>query len=136
MKDLRSDLCTKRLYFDGGFGTVLQGMGLKSGEAPETWNITHPDEVTGVHRAYIEAGSNIITTNTFGVNRDKYENYAELISAALDCAENAVGGSEAYIALDIGPTGGCSSRSAIFRLRRRSRFLRQTCAPPPTVPIS
>lgn len=105
MKDLRSDLCTKRLYFDGGFGTVLQGMGLKSGEAPETWNITHPDEVTGVHRAYIEAGSNIITTNTFGVNRDKYENYAELISAALDCAENAVGGSEAYIALDIGPTG-------------------------------
>lgn len=105
MKDLRSDLRTKRLYFDGGFGTVLQGMGLKSGEAPETWNITHPDEVTGVHRAYIEAGSNIITTNTFGVNRDKYENYAELISAALDCAENAVGGSEAYIALDIGPTG-------------------------------
>ena len=80
-------------------------MGLKSGEAPETWNITHPDEVTGVHRAYIEAGSNIITTNTFGVSRDKYENYAELISAALDCAENAVGGSEAYIALDIGPTG-------------------------------
>lgn len=105
MKDLRSDLRTKRLYFDGGFGTVLQGMGLKSGEAPETWNITHPDEVTGVHRAYIEAGSNIITTNTFGVSRDKYENYAELISAALDCAENAVGGSEAYIALDIGPTG-------------------------------
>ena len=105
MKDLRSDLRTKRLYFDGGFGTVLQGMGLKSGEAPETWNITHPDEVTGVHRAYIEAGSNIITTNTFGVNRDKYENYAELISAALDGAEKAVGGSEAYIALDIGPTG-------------------------------
>lgn len=105
MKDLRGDLRTKRLYFDGGFGTVLQGMGLKSGEAPEIWNITHPDEVTGVHRAYIEAGSNIITTNTFGVNRDKYENYAELISAALDCAENAVGGSEAYIALDIGPTG-------------------------------
>ena len=105
MKDLRSDLRTKRLYFDGGFGTVLQGMGLKSGEAPEIWNITHPDEVTGVHRAYIEAGSNIITTNTFGVNRDKYENYAELISAALGCAENAVGGSEAYIALDIGPTG-------------------------------
>ena len=58
MKDLRSDLRTKRLYFDGGFGTVLQGMGLKSGEAPEIWNITHPDEVTGVHRAYIEAGSN------------------------------------------------------------------------------
>ena len=105
MKDLRGDLRTKRLYFDGGFGTVLQGMGLKSGEAPEIWNITHPDEVTGVHRAYIEAGSNIITTNTFGVNRDKYENYAKLISAALDCAENAVGGSEAYIALDIGPTG-------------------------------
>ena len=105
MKDLRGDLRTKRLYFDGGFGTVLQGMGLKSGEAPEIWNITHPDEVTGVHRAYIEAGSSIITTNTFGVNRDKYENYAELISAALDCAEKAVGGSEAYIALDIGPTG-------------------------------
>ena len=106
MKDLRKEIKSKRLYFDGGFGTVLQNMGLKNGVAPENWNLTNPEKVTAVHKAYIDAGSNIITTNTFGVNRDKYENYDKLISAAIDCASAAVQNrNDVYIAFDMGPTG-------------------------------
>ncbi len=106
MKDLKLALKSQRLFFDGGFGTVLQSMGLKSGMAPENWNITDPEKVTSVHKAYIDAGSNIITTNTFGVNRDKYSDYARYIASAVDCAKKAASGrDDIYIAFDMGPTG-------------------------------
>ena len=106
MKNIREIIKNKRLYFDGGFGTVVQAMGLKKGEPPEMWNISHPDRVSSVHRAYIDAGSNIITTNTFGVNSLKYENYEELITSAIDCAKSAANGREdVFVAFDIGPTG-------------------------------
>ncbi len=106
MKDLKIALKSQRLFFDGGFGTVLQGMGLKNGMAPENWNITEPEKVTSVHRAYIDAGSNIITTNTFGVNCDKYEDYAHYIASAISCAKKAaLGRDDVYIAFDMGPTG-------------------------------
>ncbi len=96
----------RRYYFDGGTGTVLQSMGLEAGEAPERWNLTHPEKITALHTAYLDAGANIIKTNTFGINREKYENYEELISAAMACAKSAVAGrKEAYIAFDVGPTG-------------------------------
>lgn len=106
MNDLRKILKTQRLYFDGGFGTVIQKLGLEKGAAPEIWNLTNPQKVTEVHKAYIAAGSNIITTNTFGVNKDKYQNYKELISAAVNCAKDAAKATEnTFIAFDIGPTG-------------------------------
>lgn len=106
MKDIRTAIKTKRMYFDGGFGTVLQSMGLEKGTPPEIWNLTHPDKVSAVHKAYIDAGSNIITTNTFGVNCQKYDNYDELITAAVACAASAAEGREdVYVAFDIGPTG-------------------------------
>ena len=54
----------KRLIFDGGMGTLLQAQGLAAGEMPERWNLSHPDVVRSIHRAYLEAGSRIITTNT------------------------------------------------------------------------
>ncbi len=104
--DIRTLLKTKRLYFDGGTGTVLQALGLPAGQPPEIWNLTAPEKITALHSAYLDAGANIIKTNTFGINRDKYENYRELIRAAMDCAKAAVAGrEEAYIAFDIGPTG-------------------------------
>ena len=97
---------TKRLFFDGGTGTVLQSMGLPAGTPPEMWNLSAPEKITALHEAYLNSGANIIKTNTFGINRDKYNNYEELINAALDCAEKAVSGREnAFIAFDIGPTG-------------------------------
>ena len=95
----------RRLYFDGGTGTVLQSMGLEAGVAPEMWNLQEPEKIKALHRAYIDAGADIIKTNTFGVNCRKYENYRELITTAIDCAKVAAEGSEAYIAFDMGPTG-------------------------------
>ena len=98
---------TNRLYLDGGTGTVLQAKGLPSGTPPEIWNIENPNAVIALHRSYYEAGSNIVATNTFGVNCKKYDNYKELICAAFDCAKKAREGmgDDKFIALDIGPTG-------------------------------
>jgi len=99
------NLQNKRYYFDGGTGTVLQSMGLPAGQPPEGWNLTHPEKITALHTAYLDAGADIIKTNTFGINREKYENYEELIAAAMACAKKATEGREAYIAFDVGPTG-------------------------------
>ena len=96
----------KRLYFDGGMGTMLQKSGLLPGELPELWNLTHPDIIEDIHRQYLEAGANIITTNTFGVNCLKHSNYAELIATAIDCAQKArISCNDTFIAFDIGPIG-------------------------------
>ncbi len=97
------------LFCDGGTGTVLQEKGLKAGELPELWNLTHPEEIVALHRAYLEAGSDIINTNTFGANALKYpDNLREIVEAAVENAKEArrqAGREDAFIALDIGPTG-------------------------------
>jgi 5-methyltetrahydrofolate--homocysteine methyltransferase len=102
------------LFFDGGMGTLLQAEGLKPGELPETWNITHGDIITGIHKKYIEAGSDIVLTNTFGANALKFHDdtcsLKEIVYAAVKHAKRAASeaktdGREIYIALDIGPTG-------------------------------
>src|SRR4029079_2863319 len=54
---------------DGAMGTMLFAAGLSSGDPPEVWNLAHPDVVRGVHRGYLDAGSRILLTNTFGANR-------------------------------------------------------------------
>ncbi len=96
----------KRIYFDGGAGTYLQACGLVPGTPPELWNIERHEAITGMHKAYLDAGCNVITTNTFGINRDKYVNYEELIVAAVNCAKKATEGKkDTFIAFDIGPTG-------------------------------
>ena len=106
MKTITQLIKEKIVYFDGGTGTMLQSMGLPPGQPPELWNISKPETITALHRSYLEAGCNIIKTNTFGLNRDKFENYDELIRAGIDCAKRAVEGmEEKYIAFDMGPTG-------------------------------
>ena len=99
----------ERLFFDGGTGTLLQAQGLRGGELPETWNITHADEIQSIHRAYLDAGSDIINTNTFGANALKFpDNLREIVEAAVSNAKEArrqSGREDAYIALDLGPTG-------------------------------
>ena len=98
-------------YLDGGFGTLLQRKGLKPGEAPESWNLTHPEEVAAIHRAYYEAGSHMVATNTFGVHPQRYSlpDCEKMIRAAAACAEKARreadAGQEKFIALDVGPCG-------------------------------
>lgn len=59
------------IFLDGGMGTMLQAAGLPVGMMPELWNLTAPEKVTAVHRQYVEAGSQIVYTNTFGANRLK-----------------------------------------------------------------
>lgn len=107
MRDLRTALKEKRLYFDGGFGTLLQSLGLPPGKAPELLNLEQPETVVRAHRAYLASGADIFTTNTFGVNCDKYpKDYEEMITSAVSCAKRAIGSTEEkYVALDIGPTG-------------------------------
>ncbi len=61
------------LYLDGGMGTLLQEAGLKPGEFPERWNLTHPDVIQRLQREYFDAGSNVINTNTFGANSLKFD---------------------------------------------------------------
>lgn len=93
-------------YCDGGAGTLLQSWGLKAGEKPETWNITNPEKIIEMHRLYLEAGANIITTCTFGANRLKFDNLEEIVTAAVNNAKTACEEYEnAFVALDIGPTG-------------------------------
>ena len=59
------------LFFDGGMGSLLQEKGLQAGALPELMNLSDPQTITGIHAAYLEAGSHIVTTNTFGANRLK-----------------------------------------------------------------
>lgn len=96
----------KRLFFDGGTGTVLQGMGLPAGTPPERWSLEHPEKIVALHRSYVECGANIIKTNTFGVNALKYENWREYIEQGIALAREAIGDKEGcFVALDIGPLG-------------------------------
>ncbi|MBR4472957.1 MAG: homocysteine S-methyltransferase family protein [Oscillospiraceae bacterium] len=90
-------------------GTQLQAAGLPTGQLPELWNLTEPEKVTAVHRRYVEAGSRILYTNTFGVNGLKAARYghsvSELVEAGVRCARAADRGEGIRVALDIGPLG-------------------------------
>lgn len=85
-------------YFDGGMGSMLN---LRPGELPEKLNISDPDRVYRVHKAYADAGADIITANTFGANRLKYDNCDELVRAGVALAKKT----GKKVALDLGPTG-------------------------------
>ncbi len=107
---IRNLLGKQRLYFDGGMGTLLQANGLKPGEKPEMWNLTHADIIKDIHLSYLKAGSNIITTNTFGANCLKFDNLEEIISAAVTNAKNAINEfdgdkDKCFVAFDMGPLG-------------------------------
>ena len=96
------------VFFDGGMGTLLQKAGLKAGELPENWNITNPQPVIDIHKAYVEAGADIILANTFGANEFKYpDNLEEIVEAGIRNAKKAIeeAGRKAYVALDMGSTG-------------------------------
>ena len=99
------------LFLDGGMGTLLQKKGLGAGELPERWNITHPEIVTEIHKSYYEAGSDVVSANTFGANLLKFskDELEQIISAAMSNAKAARDsfddGKERFIALDVGPTG-------------------------------
>ena len=100
------------LLLDGAMGTMLQKAGLKSGEKPELFGMEHPEVVAGIHRSYIEAGSDVVYANTFGVNSRKYEGcpvpVPEVIAANIATAKKAADSctdKKVRVALDVGPIG-------------------------------
>ena len=97
------------LIFDGGTGTILQSRGLRGGELPETWNLRRPEDIIDLHCGYLRAGCDIFNTNTFGANALKFpDDLEEIVTAAVNLAQEAkrrCGREDAYVALDIGPTG-------------------------------
>lgn len=97
------------VLLDGAMGTLIQKSGAKYDHSPETLNITRPELIKSFHRAYIEAGSDIIYANTFGANAYKLSesgySVEEIIGAAVKTAREAAEGTETLVALDIGPIG-------------------------------
>ena len=96
------------VILDGGMGTMLQAKGLKLGEHPELAALDHPDWLLDIHRAYAEAGSQILCANTFGANREKLRRTGrtveEVIPPSIAIAKEAAAG-RALVALDLGPIG-------------------------------
>lgn len=96
------------ILLDGAMGTMLQRAGLPLGIRPESFNLDHPDQIEAIHRAYVEAGSRIIYTNTFGANAHKLAGTGldtrEIVASGVAIARRAAG-ETARVALDIGPIG-------------------------------
>lgn len=112
--NIKEKINNEIVYFDGGMGTLLQSMGLAPGELPEMWGVMHPDKIIAAHKLYLDAGCDIVSTNTFGANILKFNgknhtpDLKTVIHMAIMCAKTAissVGGKKRYVALDIGPTG-------------------------------
>lgn len=120
---IREILSKQFIFFDGAMGTMLQSRGLIAGEIPETYNILHPEIIKEIHEKYIEAGSDIITTNTFGANELKLKdtNYSveEIVIKAVEIAKEAKkANSGKYIALDIGPIGQMLEPIGVLKFER------------------
>ncbi|MGD2034911.1 MAG: homocysteine S-methyltransferase family protein [Bacteroidales bacterium] len=100
----------KILISDGAWGTFLQKKGLKGGECPELWNTERPDDVFEIAKSYVDAGSDMIETNSFGGNRYKLEHYGladrviELNRAAAEISRRAAGDGR-HVLGSVGPTG-------------------------------
>jgi 5-methyltetrahydrofolate--homocysteine methyltransferase len=115
MRTSLADLLTldRPLLADGATGTNYFGMGLGPGEPPEMWNVDHPERVRELHQAFVDAGADIILTNTFGCNRyrlqlhDAAERTYELARRAAELASEVAAGSDRpiLVAGSIGPTG-------------------------------
>lgn len=109
--DIRRFIKENNVILDGATGTELQNAGLKVGELPERWNVSHKDVLINLHKAYFDAGSNVVSANTFGANAIHYDD-AELESVVSSALENvktarklSTGTQPKFIAADIGPTG-------------------------------
>jgi len=127
---LQQLLAYSPVVLDGGWGTQLQARGLKPGEIPDSWNLTHPAEVEAVGATYADAGSQVILTNTFGANR---------IALSRDGLQTRVGDinrigvelsrlgtrGRAYVFASIGPTGKMLLGGEVSEEEVRAAFLEQ-----------
>ena len=118
---------------DGAWGTELQARGLASGDFPDSWNLTHPERVEEVARAYVAAGSQVILTNTFGANRPRLgahalaDRVAEINRAGVEISRRAAGG-RAKVFASIGPSGKLLMTGEISESELQSAFAEQAIA--------
>lgn len=108
--DFRELLKNKEfVLLDGAMGTLIQKSGVEYDSVPETLNITHPELIQSFHKAYVEAGADIVYSNTFGANayklKDSRYSVEEIIGAGVRNAKEAVKGTDVLVALDLGPVG-------------------------------
>jgi methionine synthase I (cobalamin-dependent) len=109
--DLLERFAKGGLLFDGGLGSMLIAAGLTAGAPPEEWNHSHPDTLLRIHKAYLEAGSDFVSTNTFGASPSRLRTHGledsqhDLIAAGIRLAREAADDYEGLVALSIGPTG-------------------------------
>lgn len=104
--ELKEYLKSNFLVLDGAMGTMLQNAGMEAGALPELYNLTNPELITSIHRQYVEAGSDMVLTCTFGANEKKAagcgHEIEELITAAV---ANARASGAKFVGLDVGPIG-------------------------------
>ena len=105
---LKEFISSRITIFDGAMGSMLQQRGLKPGELPERWNLTHPEIVRGIHKEYLEAGADFISTDTFGLNSFHYDDkeLEEIAKAAVCNVRSVIGDREnKFVAFNMGPCG-------------------------------
>jgi len=118
---------------DGAWGTQLQARGLAPGEAPDLWNLTHPQDVAAVARSYVEAGSHLILTNTFGANRfrladaEAADKVGEINKAGVALSRRAAG-REALVFASIGPSGKLLMSGDVTEEELRDGYAEQAAA--------
>jgi len=116
------------LITDGAWGTELQARGLDPGVAPDTWNLTHPERVEAVARAYVEAGSQVILTNTFRANAVAMQGDLEAINRAGVAISKRAAGARALVFASIGPTGKMLMAGEIGEEQVKAAFAAQAAA--------
>lgn len=119
---------------DGAWGTQLQARGLGVGDFPDLWNLTHPERVLEVAVAYVEAGSQVILTNTFGGNRVRLAENPEALSRVKEINLQGVeisrkaAGDKARVFASIGPSGKLLLNGDVTAQELRAAFLEQAQA--------
>ncbi len=127
--DFNTLLKKEYIILDGAMGTLIQKSGAQYDHSPETLNLTRPELIESFHRAYIEAGADIVYANTFGANAyklaDSGYSVEEVIAAGVQNAKNAAAGTDALVALDIGPIGMLLEPAGTLRFEEAYEYFRQ-----------
>ncbi|MBU1344619.1 MAG: homocysteine S-methyltransferase family protein [Proteobacteria bacterium] len=133
--DILEKIQTQGLIFDGAMGSILISKGITGGEAPEQWNLTHPDIIMGIHQAYYDAGSDVVSANTYGASAIKLKKMGvsqsvEIVNRAGVQIARKVCGKGRYIAGELGllgdmlaPMGPVSFDQAVDCFAQQAGFL-------------